>query len=309
MKKHLPAKGLSLAIFVMLICPTVYGQIIRIDSTSNWRKSFKGGINLNQASFSSNWKAGGVSSIGFNALVNYKANYKKGKHSWDNEVDLLYGLVKNSGQGTRKTLDRIYIDTKYGHELNKNWGTFVALNFLSQFAKGYRYETVNGVEESLLISDFLSPAFITTSWGMEYHPVDYFKMRFSPFAPRVTVLRNNDGRYDAVDTAKPYGVEVGEDTRFEWLAFQLQAEFDKDIATNINLKWRYLMFANYETLELKTIDHRLDVNLTGKVNDFISVSLGGILLYDFDQDSGVQVSQAFSLGFLYTFQNYEDKKK
>jgi hypothetical protein len=51
------------------------------------------------------------------------------------------------------------------------------------------------------------------------------------------------------------------------------------------------------------------MNLTAKVNKFINVSLGGILLYDFDQDSGVQLSQAFSLGFLYTFQNYKDKKK
>ena len=77
----------------------------------------------------------------------------------------------------------------------------------------------------------------------------------------------------------------------------------------MNLKWRYLFFANYETLEMKTIDHRLDVNLTAKVNKFVNVSLGGILLYDFDQDSGVQLSQAFSLGFQYTFQNYRDKKK
>jgi hypothetical protein len=75
----------------------------------------------------------------------------------------------------------------------------------------------------------------------------------------------------------------------------------------VNLKWRYVMFANYETLEAKTIDHRLDLNLTAKVNKFVNVSLGGILLYDFDQDSGVQLSQAFSLGVLYTFQNYSDK--
>ena len=67
------------------------------------------------------------------------------------------------------------------------------------------------------------------------------------------------------------------------------------------------MFANYETLALKTIDHRVDLNLTAKVNQFINVSIGGILLYDFDQDSGAQVSQAFSLGVLYAVQNYKEK--
>jgi hypothetical protein len=85
-------------------------------------------------------------------------------------------------------------------------------------------------------------------------------------------------------------------------------EFDKNIATNMNLKWRYMMFANYETLALKTIDHRLEVMLNAKVNRFITVGLGGNLLYDYDQDSGVQVSQVFNLGFAYSFQNYEEKK-
>ena len=32
------------------------------------------------------------------------------------------------------------------------------------------------------------------------------------------------------------------------------------------------------------------------------------MIYDFDQDSGIQLSQAFSLGVLYSFQNFEDKK-
>ena len=104
---------------------------------------------------------------------------------------------------------------------------------------------------------------------------------------------------------EPYGVTPPDNTRFEWFALQVMAEFDKDIATNLNLKWRYVLFANYETLDLETIDHRLDVTLTARVNNFITTSLGGTLLYDFDQDSGLQVSQAFALGFAYTFQNYE----
>ncbi|HRG10583.1 MAG TPA: hypothetical protein PLJ08_18550, partial [Cyclobacteriaceae bacterium] len=158
-----------------------------------------------------------------------------------------------------------------------------------------------------LISDVFAPAFVTSAWGFEYKPADYFKLNLSPFSPRVTIVADNNGRFDAVSPINPYGVLVGENTRFEWLAFQMAADFNKDIAENINLKWRYVMFANYETLEAKTIDHRLDLNLTAKVNKFVNVSLGGILLYDFDQDSGVQLSQAFSLGVLYTFQNFSDK--
>jgi Protein of unknown function (DUF3078) len=286
----------------------VSAQVIKVDSTTHWKKAFRTGLNINQASFSSNWKAGGVNSFGFNGLLNYKANYKKNKTAWDNQFDFLYGMVNNQGQGYRKTLDRIYMETKVGHDLNKNWSLTTSINFQSQFAKGYKYEDVNGIEVGSLISDIFAPAFITSAWGFEYHPVDYFKLTLSPFSPRVTIVADNNGRFDAVDTIKPYGVIVGSNTRYEWLAFQMQAEFNKDIAENLNLKFRYLMFANYETLDLQTIDHRLDIGLTAKVNRFMNVSLGGILIYDYDQDSGVQLAEAFNLGISYSFQNFEEKK-
>ncbi|HQQ96145.1 MAG TPA: DUF3078 domain-containing protein [Cyclobacteriaceae bacterium] len=298
-----------LIIVFVLIFGSASAQIVKEDTLTNWKKAFKAGLNLNQAAFSSNWKAGGVNSFGFTALMNYKANYKKGNTSWDNEIDMLYGMVNNQGQGYRKTLDRIFLDTKVGHSINKKWDFFFAMNAVSQFAKGYKYvKDVNGVEQPQLISDALAPAFITATIGAEYHPADFFKVRFSPIAPRATILGHNDGRYSSVDPLKPYGVEVGSSTRFEWYAFQMMAEFNKDIATNINLKWRYVMFANYETLEAKKIDHRVDLNLTAKVNRFVNVSLGGIFLYDYDQDASAQYSQAFSLGILYTIQNFAEKK-
>jgi hypothetical protein len=298
-------------LFLGLLIPVtlLQAQVVKPDTLSNWKKKLVFNLNVNQASFSSNWKAGGVNSIGLNGLFNYKANYSKNRDSWDNEIGLLYGFVNNSGQGYRKTLDRIVLDTKYGYKLNDNWGLFSALNLLTQFARGHKYEKdANGVEQATLISDFMAPAFITLSLGAEYHPVEYFTVRISPFAPRVTIVNDPERFIPAVDPIAPYGVTPPDETRFEWLAFQLRAEFDKDIATNLNLKWNYLLFANYETFELKTIDHRLELMLNAKVNRFITVGLGGILLYDFDQDSGAQVSQVFNLGFAYSFQNYKDSK-
>jgi len=308
MKSIVMSKFGLITVFVLLTTFS-QAQMIRVDSTTYWKKSFRTGLNINQAAFSSNWKAGGVNSFGFNALLNYKASYKKNRTSWDNQFDFLYGMVNNAGQGYRKTLDRIYMETKVGHDINEKWSLTTSINFLSQFAKGYKYDKdANGIEVGTLISDVFAPAFITSAWGFEYHPVSYFKLTLSPFSPRVTIVADNNGRFAAVDPVKPYGVNVGESTRFEWLAFQMAAEFNKDIAQNLNLKWRYVMFANYQTLDAKTIDHRLDINLTAKVNKFMNVSLGGIMIYDYDQDSGVQLAQAFTLGIAYSFQNFEEKK-
>lgn len=296
----------KLSAIVLLACFALSVQAQNAtDTTTYWKKKLTFSVNLNQAAFSSNWKAGGINSIGLNSLFNYKANYLKDGHSWDNEIDLTFGFVNNSGQGYRKTVDRIFLDTKYGKALTKKWDLFTALNFLSQFTKGYKYNDDN---TSILISDAFAPAFITSAWGVEYHPVEYFKVRISPIAPRITIVQNPTRFTKSVDP-KPYGVDSTKTVRYEWLSFQLFAEFNKDIAPNINLKWRYIMYANYQTLSLQTIDHRIDLNLTAKVNKWVNVGLGGILVYDYDQDSGVQLSQALTLGFLYTFQNYKDEEK
>lgn len=273
--------------------------------TLTWKKKLNFSVNLNQASFSSNWKAGGINAFGFNSLFTYVADYKEGRNSWDNDIDLAFGFVNNSGQGYRKTIDRIYLDTKYGYELGDMWSLFTSLNFLSQFSEGFSYTED---DQSQLISGAFAPAFITGAVGLEYHPVDYFKIRIAPFAPRITIV-NDAERFTQSVGPLPYGVEPPDNVRFEWLGAQLLAEFDKQIYENINLKWRYVMFANYETLEARKLDHRLDLDLIAKVGKYINVGLGGILLYDYDQDDDAQLSQVFSIGFLYTFQNFVEPKE
>ncbi len=268
-----------------------------------WKRKLVFNFNFNQSAFSANWKAGGINSVGFSSLLNYNVRYKKEKVSWNNEFDFLYGFINNDGQGFRKTLDRIFIDSRFGYKLNDKWDMIAAGNFITQFGTGYDFTT----EPEMLISAFLAPGFITTTLGFEYKPNDFFKARLSPFAPRITIVNDID-RFISVENPTPYGVQPGESVRYEWLAAQIMAEFNKDIVSNLNLKWRYMMFANYEELALDKIDHRFDLNVTAKIAKYFNVSLGAIMLYDFDQDVKVQYSQAFSFGFLYTVQNYQDKK-
>ena len=268
--------------------------------TTYWRRSFSAGITINQASFSDNWKAGGNNSIALGLFLNAKANYLKDRLSWDNTTELQYGLIKNAGQDMRKSLDRIFLDSKVGYQLTSKWNGFYATNFITQFAPGYEY---NEDSPDRLISNFLSPGFLTLSTGFEYKPAPWFSLRLSPYAPRFTFLTD-----PAVGLNERYGVPVGKTTRQEWLAAMVQADLEKDIAPNLNLKVNYLGYANYEHLAFKTIDHRLSATITAKVYKFISVNLTGIALYDRDQDQNIQYSQALAFGILYNIQNFTDKK-
>jgi hypothetical protein len=292
--------------FIIVACLLAGPSLFAQDAdTTYWKKAFKGSLNFNQAAFSENWSAGGVNSIGLNALLNYKANYLKGKSSWDNEIDLIFGFLNNDGVGYRKNNDRIFIDTKYGHALSSKWNAFGSLNVTTQFASGYKYEKdANDLEVATLISEFMAPGYFIASLGFEYTPQTYFKLRLSPLAPRLTVVRNKE-LYLNVDSN--YGVEIGETTRWEWLAFQMIADFDKDLNENLNLKFKYMLYANLETLEFEQIDHRLDVILSAQIAKYLDVKLIGALLYDYDQIDEVQLSQSLGIGFVYTFKNFTEE--
>jgi hypothetical protein len=274
-----------------------------------WRKSGKTALGVNESLLSSNWRGGGVNTIGFNALANLKANRKLGVHSFDNESDFLFAFSETKGLGYRKGQDRLYLDTKYGRDISSDWNMFLSLNLLTQFAGGFKYDKdAAGNERARQVSSFFAPAFITAAYGFEYHPNPTFRVRLAPFAPRLTVV-NRTERFVEVLGDTPYGVRPGRSSRWEVLAAQILAEYDKNISPIVNLKARYVLFANYRNINGKEIDHRLDLGLTAKVGKYVNVAVNGIALYDFDQDAGVQYSQGLNIGIAYAFQNFVDEKK
>lgn len=297
-------KRIRLIAGCMFLSTFAFGQMdttVVSSDTTYWRRSLNAGANINQASFSDNWKAGGINSIALGLFLNGKANYKKAKSSWDNEMQLKYGVVKNADQGVRKSVDGIFLDSKYGYAISSDWNLFVSGNFISQFAPGYEYD-VDDEGTDRLISNFMSPGFLTLGLGFEYKPVAWFSLRMSPFAPRFTFLADEE-----VGANERYGVPEGDKVRTEWLAALIQADLEKEIATNLNLKVSYQGFASYEDFSFKTIDHRLLTILSAKVNKFLSVNVTGNLLYDRDQDNDIQFSQGLALGIFYNVQNFKDE--
>ena len=272
--------------------------IAQTEADTTWRRTFEAGINLNQAAFSDNWKAGGISSIALNSYLNARADYVNGKISWDNEVQMQYGFLKSKGEDQRKSIDRLYLDTKYGYAISSDWNAFFSINFLSQFTKGYEYN-IDAAGNDRLISNFLSPGFLTFAIGAEYKPNPYFSLRLSPFAPRFTFLTDN-----AVAKNERYGVPEGKTVRSEWLAAMIQARYNRDIMTNVKLNLNYMAYINYQELSAKKIDHLLNAALTAKVNRYINVSLMANFIYDNDQDSNIQYNQSLALGVLYTMKGF-----
>jgi hypothetical protein len=264
---------------------------LKINYWKNWTAF---GINMNQAAFSENWRGGGVNSIAFGAQTNFKADYTREDKNFVNEIILQYGKLKNKGQLQRKTNDRIFLDNKVSLKLSKYWSFFGSLNFESQFDRGYSFKKdKSGEEIQTLISRFMAPGYLTESVGFEFKTSKAFWLRIGTGTARQTFVLDKE-LY--LNNPKNFGVTPGQTFRNE-LAFQLVTNFEKDIATNINLKSRYTMFANYE--KLKNIDQRLDLTLIAKVNKVVNVTVAGIGVYDDDASTRIQASQTFSLGIMY----------
>ncbi|WP_316929124.1 DUF3078 domain-containing protein [Nitritalea halalkaliphila] len=147
--------------------------------TTYWTSNLSLGFNFNQAAFSGNWAAGGVNTIALGTIVQANANYAKGKLTFDNQFEFIYGVVRNEGEETRKANDRIFLDSKVGLRFSDKWSYFGAFNLITQAADGFDFRG----DEPVLISRFFAPAFITGAIGAEYKPNQEFALRLSPFPP------------------------------------------------------------------------------------------------------------------------------
>jgi hypothetical protein len=292
-RNPLPSRSLPLSFEPVKIAPIIINAKVNY-----WKTKTSVNLNVNQASFSDNWKNGGVNSLSIGGLLNNKAEYSKNSYSYVSEVILQYGKIRNKNQLQKKTTDRIYWDNKASFQLSKNWYFFASVNFESQFDNGYSYsKNTDGSEKETIISKFMGPGYFTESVGFEYKPSKFFSTRIGTGTARQTFVLDTN-LYKTND--KNFGVPHGKKFKNE-LAFQVVSAFEKEIFTNINLKTRYAMFIPYENFKADNIDHRLDVGITAKINRFMNTSITGVILYDKDTDTKVQASQTLALGFGFIF--------
>ena len=260
-------------------------------TVKTWKTGGLFTLNIAQGTLS-NWVGGGdKSSFSGIAFLNLYAYYKKGKHTWDNTLDLGYGFVNTTSLGQRKSDDRIDLLSKYGYELAPKWYLTTLFNFRTQFSNGYTYsKDLLGRDVKTLSSASFAPAYLLLSEGIDFRPTTYFSIFLSPITERLTIVTN-----DSLSAAGAYGVDPGKTTRSEVGAF-LSAQFNKEIAKNIVYTSRLDLFSNYGS-KPQNVDLYFTNVLAMKVNKYISANVALDLLYDDDAIQKLQVRQLLGVGF------------
>jgi len=267
-------------------------------------RSTQFGINFSQSGFNDAWgkTQGGVGNFGLGFYYNNKAVYHKKKGVFTSDIQFQYGTQKFKGQDARKSIDRIFIDNKYASRISPTVNWFVGVNFFSQFASGFAYDA-KGVKGNK-ISALFAPAFLSEGVGLEWKPKKYFFMQLGGATLRQTFMSSNEV-FDNTDidvteagkvVKRSYGTLKGK--VLNEMGFQVVAAFDKDIAKNINLKWRYQGFVAYAP-KTKPMDHNVMLITTAKVNKYLNVNLTLLGVYDADIVKKFQIGEGFSAGFVF----------
>ena len=217
----------------------------------NWTLKSIFGLNGTQTSFV-NWAAGGRNNISILGFLDANAKYQKGNLKWNTDLKFALGGLKymdSTGrkQGLQKTDDIIDLSSSFGYEFKKKWFYTVLGGFKTQSLDGFNFPN-----DSVRISTFMAPAYLSISAGIEYAPSKTFNCYLSPVAGKVTIVNNqilaDAGAFGVAkatfDPVTGLMLTEGKRVRNEFGAY-FRVKFEKEIFKNIEMKTRIELFSNY----------------------------------------------------------------
>lgn len=281
-----------------------------------WKFKSIFGLNGSQTSFV-NWAAGGRNNVSVLGFIDASLKYNKQHVKWDNDLKFALGGLKyidstGKQQGMQKTDDRIDLASTFGYRFKKHWYYTLTAGFKTQSLNGFNFPN-----DSVKISTFMAPGYLSISLGIEYAPKESFNLYFSPIAGKTTIVRDqtlaNAGAF-GVDKAtydqNGLLLKLGSTMRNEFGSY-LRFKFQKKIMENIEMKTRIELFSNYIN-NPQNIDVNAENIFAFKVNKWFSASLQWNLQYDDDiiirdvngkNGPRTQFKSVLGLGISYTLTN------
>jgi hypothetical protein len=294
-------------------------QFSRFRIPSFWHKENIVGFNFNEVAFV-NWKAGGDNSVSGASNLKMVRNYKFRYISWENDLELRYGLNAQEGRKLRKTEDVIRLNSTFGYRRDtiSDWYYSVKANFNTQFSNGYKYP-----DRDTPISRFMSPGYVFLGAGTSFIPEGKkFNLYISPITQKATFVLDQTladqgafGVKKAVLDADGNTIVPGENVFME-LGFLITNTWETTLYENVLLNHRINLYTDY-LRSFGNVDVDWEMNLKLTVNKYVMASIGTQLIFDndikFDEvigedgsviDPGVskiQFKQLLSVGLAYSF--------
>ncbi|MCG8412018.1 MAG: DUF3078 domain-containing protein [Bacteroidales bacterium] len=267
-----------------------------------WKYKSITDIRFNQG-YLENWAEGGENSISTLGILKFDLDYLYGKRiNWESTLEYKLGYIKAGENSIQKNEDKLEFNSKFGKKAYGNWYYSALLNFKTQILKGFDYTP----EEDIPISEFLSPAYLVFSIGMDYKPNKKFTVLVSPLTSKLTIVADTVN-YDQT----LFDLAEDELVRKEFGAY-VKAISKIKIKDNIELINKVNFFTNYMD-NPQNIDVDIEADLTVKLSESIKLAINAHLIYDdnvsyVDKDDNyhgprIQFKEMLGIGFIYMFKN------
>ncbi len=246
-----------------------------------WETGGKAGLTVSQI-WLANWMAGGESSVTLTGMARFYADLKK-KHSvWNNSLDLHLGFV-TQGKAFEKTVDKVDFLSENRRYLKGKWFYNGRLNFRTQMLPGYA-----SAGDTVLISNFMAPAYVFLTFGVDYHPWKGHTLLLAPLSSKVTIVADqalaNKGAFGVIkatfDELTNIILTLGKNLKYEFGGYITYA-YTGHITETTTLQTRLELFSNY-LHKPQNVDVNWEILGRVKISEVFSVNLYGHLIYDDD---------------------------
>lgn len=275
-----------------------------VEKKKNWIFAANYHLNASQVSLNSQWAGGGKSNMALATTVDMKLNFNRNGDTWENSFLLDYGRARQGGRENpfAKTTDNLIFISRYGKKIEDKLYIKTIADFRTQIDKGWRYTNLpDGSFSRVLLSNFMSPAYLLLNLGLSYSKPSEYAITLSPLAAKTIFVLNdslaNNGNFGNID-GRRISHEVGASiicsyqTKFETINYR----------TNLNL------FARYDDLNsISAVDVNWENIITLTVNKYIKSTIATLLIWDEDIEvsvdeqgigqTGVQFRSGINIGF------------
>ena len=262
-----------------------------------WKYAGSSSLQLSQYSISDNWYQGGESTNALLGELRLSANYNdQHRVEFENSLELKVGFItapSDTMHSYRTNADLFRLNSKLGVRAIKNLYYTIAGEFKTQFFPNYRTNTND------MISNFLSPAQVAVSVGMDYK-LSKKKYNLSimgaPFSYTFVYIAN-----DSIVDPTAFSVERGKNTA-SMFGSKITANVDWKITSNISYIGKLEYFTTYERVNISwenTFNMKLNRYLSTKI--FIHPRFDDGVTLTADNKTYFQFKEMLTFGLAYSW--------
>lgn len=262
-----------------------------------WKKTGSGSLQFSQHGISDNWYQGGESTNALLAELKLTADYDdRQRVQFENSLEIKIGFItapSDTVHNYKTNADLFRLNSKLGVRAIKNLYYTLAAEFKTQFFPNYKTNTND------MISNFLSPAQLDVSLGLDYK-LEKSKYKLSvmgsPFSYTFVYISN-----DKIVNPSSFNVEEGKNTA-NLFGSKLTANFDWTILPNISYSSKLDYFTTYDKVIANwenTFNFRVSRYLSAKI--FLHARFDDGVTLSEDNDSYFQFKEMLTFGLSYAW--------